>query len=412
MMAAKAPGFPVRGGHDRHFNSCQLIVEGPKEVVRAVLLHGRFRVYARRFAGDKPFQRPPPCRGLEVSDRCDDLYALAALARRGGPLAARRAAAHGGRPVEALARLGLVAEHELDDLRAELETTRVELLDPAGLPGLGDLADPPAVLFAWGSPPKEAWTGVAVVGTRAATPAGMSRAEGMAQGLALAGAVVVSGLALGIDGSAHRGALAATGRTIGILGGGHGRFFPPANRALAREIVAAGGCVLSEYPPLQAAFPHQFLERNRLVAALARGVVVVESGRRGGAINTAGWAMEMGREAFAVPWDVDRPKGAGCLRLLREGARAVGGADDICQDLGLAVPPSAQRARRRLEAIAGVEGGLAQRIVEALTGGECLHDQLAERCGAPIGLLRGALSILEIHGVVEDRGGGRVALAP
>lgn len=355
--------------------------------------------------------RPPARRGPEVSDRCDDLLALAALARRGGPLAARRAAADGARPVEVLARLGLAPEQELDDLRAELAAARVEPLDPACLPGLSGLADPPAVLFAWGAP-GEAWTGVAVVGTRAATPAGASRAAGIAQGLARAGIVVVSGLALGIDGAAHRGALAAKGRTIGILGGGHGRFFPPANRALAHEIVAAGGCVLSEYAPLHAAFPHQFLERNRLVAALARGVVVVESGRRGGAINTAGWAMEMGREAFAVPWDVDRPKGAGCLRLLREGARAVAGAEDICEDLGLAIPPSAQRARRRLAEIAGVEGGLAQRIVEALAGGECLHDQLAERCGAPIGLLRGALSILEIHGVVEDRGGGRVALTP
>ena len=319
---------------------------------------------------------------------------------------------HAAPPAEALARLGLDPGQEIDAVRGELEAEHVELLDPAELPGLGDLADPPAVLFGWGRPPKDAWTGVAVVGTRAATPAGAARARGIAQGLARAGALIVSGLALGIDGAAHRGALAAAGTTIGVLGGGHGRFFPTANRALAHEIVAAGGCVLSEYPPLQAAYPNQFLERNRLVAALARGVVVVESGRRGGAINTAGWAMEMGREAFAVPWDIDRPKGAGCLRLLREGARAVGNAEEICEDLGLTAAPPARRARRRLEAIAGIEGGLAQRIVEALAGGECLHDDLAQRCGAPIGLLRGALSILELHGVVEDRGGGRVALAP
>jgi len=287
----------------------------------------------------------------------------------------------------------------------------VQLIEPSLLPGLGDLADPPGALYAWGEPPPLPWVGVAVVGTRAATPAGIARSEAIARELASAGVVVVSGLALGIDGAAHRGALAAGGRTIGVLGGGHDRFFPPSNRGLAREIVAAGGCVLSEYPPTHPVLGHQFLERNRLVAALARGVVVVESGHRGGAVNTAGWAMELGRELFALPWDVDRPKGAGCLRLLREGARAVRDGRDVCDDLGLRAPPPARQARRRLQGIAGVEGGLAERIVGALADGERCHDELVERCGAPIGLLRGALAILELHGVVEDRGGGRVALS-
>jgi|SRR5579872_2488978 len=310
-----------------------------------------------------------------------------------------------------LRRLGFDPAGEEAVLRCELAATGVRLVDPRRVRGFEDLADPPAVLFAWGEPPSDdAWSGVAVVGTRAATRAGSSRAEGIARDLTAAGAIVVSGLALGIDEAAHRGALAAGGQTIGVLGGGHGRFFPPGNLALAREIVAAGGCVLSEYAPMHASFPGQFLERNRLVAALARAVVVVESGLRGGAINTAGWAMELGRDLFTVPWDVDRPKGAGCLRLLREGARAVGGGDDLCADLGLSAPTPARRARKRLETIAGVEGGLAERIVAALADGERCHDDLVELCDAPIGLLRGALSILELHGIVEDRGGGRVAL--
>ncbi|MDE2572532.1 MAG: DNA-processing protein DprA [bacterium] len=299
----------------------------------------------------------------------------------------------------------------MDDLEA-LERHGVRVLPASLFPGLADVGDPPRHLFAWGQPPPEGATAVAIVGTRAATAAGLARAQALGQELAGAGVVVVSGLALGIDGAAHRGALAAGGLTVGILGGGHGCFFPPGNLALAREIVAAGGCVLSEYPPTMPAFGHQFLERNRLVAALARGVVVVESGLRGGAINTAGWAMELGRELFTVPWDVDRPKGAGCLRLLREGARAVRDAGDVCADLGLQSPAPTRRARRRLDAIAGVEGGLAERIVAVLSTGERCHDDLVELCAAPIGLLRSALSILELHGIVEDRGGGRVALRP
>ncbi|MGC1379809.1 MAG: DNA-processing protein DprA, partial [Candidatus Baltobacteraceae bacterium] len=145
---------------------------------------------------------------------------------------------------------------------------------------------------------------VAIVGTRAATSYGRGQAHRFAAELTQAGCTIVSGLALGIDGAAHDAALSVGGTTLGVLGGGHRHFYPPRHRALAERIVAAGGAVLSPYPPDQPTFPSQFLERNGVVAALADAVVVIEAPARSGALNTAGWAA--GRiPVLAVPGDVD-----------------------------------------------------------------------------------------------------------
>src|SRR5579871_4669751 len=130
---------------------------------------------------------------------------------------------------------------------------------------------------------------VAVVGTRAASEDGRRRARRLAAELGRAGVCVVSGLALGIDAAAHEGALAAGAPTIGVLGGGHACFFPLRNAELGRRMIAAGGAVVSPYPPEHPTLPHQFLERNGIVAALADGVVVVEAAARSGALNTASW---------------------------------------------------------------------------------------------------------------------------
>ena len=179
---------------------------------------------------------------------------------------------------------------------------------------------------------------VAVVGTRAPSEDGRRLAHRLAAALGAAGVCVISGLALGIDAAAHAGALAARAPTIGVLGGGHDRFFPPRNAELARRIVAAGGAVLSPYPPEHPAYPWQFLARNGIVAALADGVVIVEAAARSGALNTASWAADRGIPVMAFPGDVGRPKAAGCLALIRDGATLVRDASDVLAQLGLAVP--------------------------------------------------------------------------
>ena len=180
---------------------------------------------------------------------------------------------------------------------------------------------------------------VAIVGTRAPSEDGRRLAQRLASDLGGAGVCVLSGLALGIDAAAHTGALAAGALTIGVLGGGHDRFFPPRNAELARRIVAGGGAVLSPYPPEHPAYPWQFLARNGIVAALADGVVVVEAAARSGALNTASWAADRGIPVMAFPGDVDRPKAAGCLALIRDGATLVRHAADVLAQLGIVIAP-------------------------------------------------------------------------
>jgi DNA processing protein len=184
---------------------------------------------------------------------------------------------------------------------------------------------------------------VAVVGTRAPSEDGRRLAHRLAADLGAAGVCVISGLALGIDAAAHAGALAAGAPTIGVLGGGHDCFFPPRNAELARRIVAGGGAVVSPYPPEHPAQPWQFLARNGIVAALADGVVIVEAAARSGALNTASWAADRSIPVMAFPGDVERPKVAGCLALIRDGATLVRDARDVLSALGIATGPTGRR---------------------------------------------------------------------
>jgi DNA processing protein len=211
---------------------------------------------------------------------------------------------------------------------------------------------------------------VAVVGTRAPSEDGRRFARRLGTELGAAGVCVISGLALGIDGAAHEGALAAGAPTIGVLGGGHERFFPPRNAELARRMIAGGGAVLSPYPPEHPAFPHQFLARNGVVAALADAVVVVEAAARSGALNTASWAADRGIPVLAVPGDVDRPKVAGCLALIRDGAVLARGAPDVLELLGIAAAPVRTRG-------AAAGDALADRILTLLEAGPADADAVA-----------------------------------
>lgn len=206
-------------------------------------------------------------------------------------------------------------------------------LDADYPPQLREIASPPLVLYVVGDASALSKPGVALVGTRKATAYGRETAKTFAAGLARAGWAVFSGLALGVDAAAHEGALAGGGVTAGVLGGALDMFYPEANRALARRMVEHGGCVVSEFPFGRRPDAQTFPQRNRIVSGLARGVVAVECPPRSGTLVTCLRANEQGRAVMAVPGRIDWPSSAGCLNLIREGARMVTCVDDIIEEL-------------------------------------------------------------------------------
>ena len=244
---------------------------------------------------------------------------------------------------------------------------------------------------------------VAIVGTRAASEDGRRRARGLAAELGRAGICVVSGLALGIDAAAHEGALAAGAPTIGVLGGGHGCFFPRRNAELARRMIAGGGAVVSPYAPDHPTLPHQFLERNGIVAALADGVVVVEAAIRSGALNTASWAADRSATVMAFPGEVDRPKAAGCLALIRDGALLVRHAADVLEALRVPVPAAQPQRAPRLPGL----DPLGRRILDALAAGAAGPDALVAAAGAPPAAVLARLGELVAAGAVAAGDDGR-----
>ena len=194
---------------------------------------------------------------------------------------------------------------------------------------LNDLPSKPLALYVAGNPDVLTMPGVAVVGTRLPTLYGTDMAERFAMGIVKGGLSVISGLATGIDAEAHKAALGAGGVTIGVLGGALDRFFPEENRELGRRIVAGGGAVVSEYPfgfpPGKKTFP----QRNRIVAALARGVLAVEAPAQSGTLITCAFARRLGRQVMAIPANLDSKSSFGCWRLIREGALMVTTAEEV-----------------------------------------------------------------------------------
>lgn len=244
---------------------------------------------------------------------------------------------------------------------------------------------------------------VGVVGTRRASQYGLRIAEELGQGLSLAGAGVVSGLALGIDAAAHRGAVSAGGApTVGVLGASHDRPCPMRNRRLARE-VADMGCLLSEVPPGIESAPWRYPARNRIIAALCDVVVVVESRVAGGSMITVDAALDRGRAVMAVPGAVDRPTSEGCHSLLRDGAHLCAGVDDVLGLLGLLGAGTG----RSVDVVSRPDDPLAARILDDLSEGALPIEALAAATGAGLAELSAAVGSLEEQGFAR-RVGGRV----
>jgi DNA processing protein len=249
---------------------------------------------------------------------------------------------------------------------------------------------------------------VAIVGARRASAYGLEVAEGLASDLAARGVTIVSGFARGVDTAAHRGALRAGGRTIAVLGAGIDVLYPPENGALAHEIVARGALV-SQFPPGTPPLPHNFPNRNRTLAALVLGVVVVEAAERSGSLITAGLAADLGREVFAVPGKITSPTSAGTHRLLRDGATLVERWSDVVQEL-----PEPWRRRVRAAAVSSVApasppaGSDEARVLALLAVDEAQHiERLIARAGLNAARVGAILTALELGGSARQLTGQR-----
>jgi DNA processing protein len=297
--------------------------------------------------------------------------------------------------------------------------------DAAYPSALLQLSDPPLMVYAQGQTAPLSGAALAVVGSRNPTAQGRENALAFAHNLAAQGVCVVSGLALGIDAAAHEGALRGGAHlplaTVAVVGTGLDRVYPKANQALA-QAVALRGCLISEYPlgtpPLAAHFP----QRNRLIAALGQGCLVVEAALSSGSLITANQALELGREVFAIPGSIHSTQSRGCHALIRQGAKLVESAQDVWDELrapglwggGLAQPRSpALSAATGVEDVQGSAELANDAVLQALGWEPCGLDQLQARCGWDTAALQAHLLQLELDGQVSRLSGGRFQrLAP
>ena len=279
--------------------------------------------------------------------------------------------------------------------------------DPAYPPLLLQTADPPLLLYVQGDPARLLQGAVAIVGSRHATPQGLANAQAFGAALSQQGLVVVSGLAHGIDAAAHEGALAGPAGTVAVVGTGLDRVYPPANRALAHRI-AANGTLVSEYAPGTPPLPEHFPQRNRIIAGLSLGTLVVEAALQSGSLITARLAAEAGREVFAIPGSIHAPQAKGCHVLLKQGAKLVETAQDILEELrpGHALQTALPLGQPSEADAAGAAAGPADPLLEALGHDPVTLDALISRTGCPAPELMARLMTLELDGLVARLPGG------
>ena len=361
---------------------------------------------------------------LRVAAGRNGAASLGAAIRDGGPDVVRVTRATLDRVVE--------AARSSDTFLAGMRSSGVHAitLEDAAYPArLRTIEMPPRVLFVRGvDAALEAVDAVAVVGTRRPTDLGRRTASRIGAALARAGALVVSGLALGIDGAAHAAAIEASGTTVAVIGGGHGRLAPVAHDRLAAVIIERGGAVISEHAPNTKPTRGTFPRRNRIISGLVDAVIVVEAGVRSGALLTAAWALEQGRECFLVPGTIEAPESAGCLAWLRDYSgltRVVSGVPQLLEDLGLAAdsafapgvesgvakdhapyahhglrPPGHRVAGPSVEAVAMDLPAREASLVRALAVGATTTDELAAVTRMPIGAVLAGLTVLEARSIV------------
>jgi DNA processing protein len=322
----------------------------------------------------------------------DAVAARAALAAPGADFAARLDAVLGWRDVPGNALLTLD--------------------DPAYPPALLTMPDPPPLLYVKGLLGLLHVRSVAVVGSRSATPQGVEDARRFARVLSDAGVVVVSGLALGIDAAAHRGALAGRSSTVAVIGTGADVVYPSVHRALEQQI-ATTGAILSEWPLGTPARSAHFPQRNRLIAGLVGGVLIVEAAMRSGSLITARLANEMGRDVFALPGSIHAALSRGCHRMIKQGAKLVETPEDVLEELGIVVPAVGSPLRKLSENTADTSdlSSNAQRLLNALGHAPTTVEILAARTEMDDTALQGTLLQLELSGHLTALPGGRYVRA-
>lgn len=258
-------------------------------------------------------------------------------------------------------------------------------------------------LFYIGTLPADRPPSVAIVGSRKPTAYGKTVAYRLSNELAAHGAVIVSGLALGIDGIAHQGALDAGGTTVAVLAGGLDDIYPARHQHLAEEIIQQGGALISEYPEGMPPMGHQFLERNRIVSGLSDVVIVVEAASRSGTLSTARWAIEQGKTLMAVPGNITSPTSAGCNQLLKSGALPVTDTKDVLQELGLLTQAKGKRT-------AAASSPQEKAILDLLQTGLRDGDQLHQNSGLSAAEFQQTLTMMEITGKIRALGANQWAV--
>lgn len=354
-------------------------------------------------------------KGLDIDERLREIIACHA-ALNSSPLPAATPALRDTRELLSalhwnLKRRGRTPEWSVADavLHWAMQPDRQVLIRtmPNYPPLLAAVARPPTLLLVRGAEHLLTKAQIAIVGARAASRGGQDMAERLAGELCDAGLCVTSGLARGIDGAAHRGALGADGQTIAVLGHGMDRVYPSNHRRLADE-VAANGALVSEFVPGAPPARHHFPQRNRIIAGLSLGTVVVEAAGRSGSLSTAHHALNEGREVFAVPGDVRNPLSVGCHDLIRAGARLTTGLDDILDEL----PAWGAREWRPRTTDSAPAVNLpvlpdpAAALLEYCGWGPVSAERLAAHSGLPVREVLQALGRLEVSGYMEALPGG------
>jgi DNA processing protein len=269
---------------------------------------------------------------------------------------------------------------------------------------LREISQPPLALFWMGDPALLVTPQLAMVGARAASADGLDNAHKFAAVLARAGLTITSGLAQGIDGAAHRGALEAGGSTIAVCGTGLDRVYPARHRELAHEI-AQRGLLVSEFSPGMPPLAGNFPRRNRIISGLSLGVLVVEAAARSGSLITARFALEQGRDVYAIPGSIHNPAAKGCHALIRQGAKLVDSARDIIEELapqfGLQAP-----AERTSTALQPKLDANQRKVLEAIGYSPTQFDLLIERVALSVEELSATLLVLELEGLIASAPGG------
>lgn len=268
-----------------------------------------------------------------------------------------------------------------------------------------EIPDHPAVLYIKGNIDSLKKPGIGVVGSRKYSRYGQSVADKLTKQCSESGLTIISGLALGIDAIAHRAALESNGITIGVLGCGLDTIYPISNSNLAREMIEKGGAVISEFPPGTPPLKFNFPARNRIIAGLSLGVLVIEAAEQSGALITAYEALDYNREVFAVPGNIDQENSKGTNILIQKGAKLVLEAEDILNELNIETKNIENKSKEIFP-----ESKDEKIIQEILRAGEESVDNIIEKSKLNIIALNTTLTMMEMKGMVENVGGGRYKL--